>query len=262
MNKLVINESAIELQVEDQLLEITLSDKLDIFDVKKIKIKFIKDTTLEIVYHNKGESKLDIIVEVEPNVNAILKELKEEHKTKIQYHYFLEKNSHLDVFKFYDCYELKELDVVTLTDQYAVFNYQFKTIAHKKQKIDMVVYHNHKNTTSNINVKGLTIEDGAINLNLTGVVYHTIVGCELNQNSHIINLNNKKSQINPNLLIEEEDVVANHAAYIGNFKEEQFFYLQSRGIPYNKALNLLIKGFLFDESMNPEVNKIIETHWR
>ena len=44
--------------------------------------------------------------------------------------------------------------------------------------------------------------------------------------------------------IDEEDATANHEATIGKIGEDELFYLQSRGIPENEALNLLVMGFL------------------
>lgn len=38
MNKLIITDEEIKLEESDELIEVTISDKLDIFDVTKIKI--------------------------------------------------------------------------------------------------------------------------------------------------------------------------------------------------------------------------------
>jgi Fe-S cluster assembly scaffold protein SufB len=80
-------------------------------------------------------------------------------------------------------------------------------------------------------------------------------------------LTDNECVINPNLYIEDSDVVANHAAAIGKFSEEELFYLMSRGIPYNDAVNLLIKGFLvgsFDinDKRIEEIKVIVDSYWR
>lgn len=48
----------------------------------------------------------------------------------------------------------------------------------------------------------------------------------------------------PELEIEEEDVTASHAASSGVVSEEDLFYLRSRGISREQALDLIIDGFL------------------
>lgn len=68
--------------------------------------------------------------------------------------------------------------------------------------------------------------------------------------------------IAPKLLIEENDVVANHSALIGRFDEEELFYLQSRGIDRNTATILMTKGFLLDGIQDDRLEKIIEKYWR
>ncbi len=47
----------------------------------------------------------------------------------------------------------------------------------------------------------------------------------------------------PNLEIFADDVKASHGSTVGQIDEEQLFYLQTRGIPYAKAKELLVEGF-------------------
>ena len=88
----------------------------------------------------------------------------------------------------------------------------------------------------------------------------------LNQNNRIINLGNNKSEILPNLYIDCSDVEASHAALIDRFTFEEIFYLQSRGINYNDALKLLIKGFLLsdisDKDLIDYITEIFNSIWR
>jgi len=50
--------------------------------------------------------------------------------------------------------------------------------------------------------------------------------------------------VNPILLIDEEDVVATHSASLSHVTKEDLYYLMSRGIGEQEAENLVIKGFL------------------
>ena len=50
------------------------------------------------------------------------------------------------------------------------------------------------------------------------------------------------TKISPNMFIDLDDVIAKHGSAIGTFKDDQVFYLMSKGINYNDALKLLIKG--------------------
>ena len=64
-----------------------------------------------------------------------------------------------------------------------------------------------------------------------------------------------RGDANPILLIDEDDVVAGHAASVGRVDPLQLYYLMSRGITKHEAERLIIHGFLA-----PVVNQLpIET---
>ena len=231
MNKIIVNDEKINLDINSSL-NIKVKEKQDIFDVRKIEIEVLKDTSLMIEYNTSNKSKLDILIKINKDIN----------------------------FKLY---ELKELDIIYLNGENSEINYNFNTISKAKQNVDIVVYHNNKNTISNLNNKAVTIKAGSMKFNVTGAVYNNITDCVINQNNRIINLNDKRCTINPILLIDENDVEANHSALIGKFSEEELFYLMSRGIDKESALNLLIKGFLYVDIKDDEkLNKIIDKYWR
>lgn len=53
-----------------------------------------------------------------------------------------------------------------------------------------------------------------------------------------------RSDANPILLIDENEVTAGHAASIGQVDPEDLYYLMSRGIAKQEAERLVIRGFL------------------
>lgn len=53
-----------------------------------------------------------------------------------------------------------------------------------------------------------------------------------------------RGDANPILLIDEDDVMAGHAASVGQVNAEQVYYLMSRGIARAAAERLIIYGFL------------------
>ena len=48
----------------------------------------------------------------------------------------------------------------------------------------------------------------------------------------------------PILLIDENDVIAGHAASIGQVDPEDMYYLMSRGLDQHTAERLVVRGFL------------------
>lgn len=265
MNKIKVVNDLPEIINLDDNIGFTLLEKNEIFSVNSLRINVKKNTSLEIEYYSLEDTKLDIFINVDENVKFNLFEMREGNNTKVQYKFYLEENSEMNVTKFYDVTDIKEMVIINLNGMNAKINYNFKTISVGEEKYDMIIYHNYNNTASIINNNGVNILDGNLIFNVSGFVLNNKKDCILSQNNRIINLTNNKCQINPNLFIDENDVEANHSALIGKFSDEEMFYLQRLGIDENNALNLLIKGFLLNgiiKKQQSKIIKIIDKYWR
>ena len=64
------------------------------------------------------------------------------------------------------------------------------------------------------------------------------------QNRVLMMSDTAQGDANPLLLIDENDVIAAHAASVGPVDPIQMNYLMSRGIPYAQAERMVIHGFL------------------
>lgn len=83
--------------------------------------------------------------------------------------------------------------------------------------------------------------------------------CDSTQDNKIINLSNAKNTITPNLIVDNNLVDAHHSAYIGNFNDDIYFYLSSRGLSKDNIHKLLIDGFLiYRENIKEEDKKTIQ----
>ena len=159
---------------------------------------------------------------------------------------------------------MKECVKINL-DEYANINYNFKTVSTHSERYDIEVHHNGAYSSSNIINNGVNIQNGTLIFNVSSMVLNNIVDTNINQNNRIINLNDKLCQINPNLYIDENDVTANHSAYIGKFRDDEIFYLQRLGLSYIDATKLLLKGFLSNgmpKYMDKHINKLTKKYWR
>lgn len=264
MNKIIVVDDIIEsLQVSEDI-KVELIPKNILFDVNTLKIDIINNTTFNIDYKGLTESKLNIEINVLENVHASINEFREGVKSKIKYHYNLNSNSALNVHKFYDVDTIKEFVRIDLNGENATINYNFKTISYNNQKYDLTIYHNKPKTFSNIINNGVNINDGNLIFNVSSFVPNGNAKCDVIQKSRIINLTLNKCSICPNLYIDEYDVSASHSAYIGGFKDDELFYLMSRGINKSEAEYLLIKGFLLNDmkDLEEKINEICEKFWR
>ena len=265
MNKIKIVDGSIETTFVDKAIDCELASKNDKFLVDLLKIKIKQDTDLEFDIDEKEDTKIDIFVNVLEGVKVNICEYILSSNIKIQYKYYLDSNSSVEIRKINNAASIKEYDIVNLNGENAKFKRVLKTISRGLEKYDMLIYHNDKNTTSDLINHGVNILDGNLTFNVSTFVPENISGCYANQTNRIINLTDNKCQISPNMYIDCFDVIANHSAFIGTFKESELFYLQSRGIPVKEATKLLIKGFLTSELTEEQkemYNNVLNEYWR
>lgn len=156
----------------------------------------------------------------------------------------LDEDAYLEINKIYDLADISEEVTINLNGENSKVLYNFSTLAHTNQTFIININHNNKNTISNVYNHGVVINDSRLYFEVNSVVKKGYTNSMLNQESRIITMGDNYSEIKPNLLIDEYDVNARHAAIIGKFNKEDIFYLMSKGIPCEKANELLIIGFL------------------
>lgn len=124
------------------------------------------------------------------------------------------------------------------------------------------VTHHHPETESNVVVNGVLTD-------MSNVFFDGVVSIQKGAKharaklaSHLLLLSNQaKGKIIPSLEILENDVKAGHAATVGKVDAMQLYYLQSRGLPYQLARQLIVEGFLrntidqFPKEMQKQVEK-------
>ena len=237
-----------------------------IFGINVVKIHVSNDTELEIEIDLKEDVRLNFDITIDKNVKFNLFILTKGNKGKIQYKYNLYENTVCNIEKFQNINTIKEMMITNLNGENATINYNFKTISNNKENYDFHIFHNSKNTFSNIKNGGVCIKDGSITFQVSSFVPKNITNCVVNQSNRIINLTNNESKIKPNLYIDCNDVEASHSALIGTFSDSELFYLQSRGITKEDAIKLLIRGFVTSDITNlklqKNINKNLDKYWR
>ncbi len=133
--------------------------------------------------------------------------------------------------------------------------YYYSAINYDDNFFKIKVIHNKNNTHSELFNHGVNVKENKLVFNVDGVVLKNSCKCICNQDNQIINMMNGKSTICPNLLIDNYDVNSSHSAYIGKFKDEQLFYMESRGISKEACYRLLLNGFLINTD-SIELNRI------
>lgn len=113
------------------------------------------------------------------------------------------------------------------------------------QGIDTRVTNHGKHSTGHILQHGVILERGTLTFNGIGHILQGAKGADAQQESRVLMLSDSaRSDANPILLIDENEVTAGHAASVGQVDPEDMYYLMSRGLDRATAERLVVRGFL------------------
>lgn len=174
----------------------------------------------------------------------------------------LDNNSHLIVNSLNN--NVSNNTVINLLDNSTV-EYNYSIVCENDSLNKVIVNHLSKNSKSIICNNGINLSNNKLFFEIDGVIGKSINNCETSQYNKIINFKNGNSKIIPNLIIDNNDVVANHSAYIGSFSDDDIFYIKSRGINEFDMYKLLYRSLLLGKMNLSEeeelFNKLLK-EWR
>lgn len=113
------------------------------------------------------------------------------------------------------------------------------------QNFTTKVVHFGKNSDGHILKHGVMKDKASSIFNGIGKIEHGASKSNAQQESRVLMLSEgARGDANPILLIDEDDVMAGHAASVGRVDPLQLYYIMSRGISKKEAERLIIHGFL------------------
>jgi Fe-S cluster assembly protein SufD len=155
--------------------------------------------------------------------------------TKTVYVFVVEAKQNIDVYLDFELRvpgaDIDILGIVKGENQ----TIQFRTLQH----------HIAPQTTSNLLIKTVQNGNGSF-------LYNGIIRVEkeaqktdaYQRNENLLLSHTAHAESKPELEIMANDVRCTHGATIGNVQEDLLWYLASRGIPYQKGIDLISQGFL------------------
>jgi Fe-S cluster assembly protein SufD len=115
----------------------------------------------------------------------------------------------------------------------------------QKQNFVNYIRHFGKGSESSMLIHGVQREAAQAIFNGITKIEHGGSKSNGDQTQRVLMLSDKaRGDANPILLIDEDDVIAGHAASVGRIDPIQLYYLMSRGISEKEAERLIIHGFL------------------
>jgi len=249
MNKIIVNKNII------------ISDNQDVI-IDNNKIIFMKSLDYEIEYIDSDNISLEFVVD---NVCVKLLESSFNNNINVCNKYTI-KNGVMIVNKFYNNDNVCEKMVVDLLNEGSRFDYNFSNICMGIENYEININHKYKNTISNISNKSIALKNSTLNFIINSNVLCECVNSVLNQNTRIVTMGECDAKVEPNMFIDLDDVEARHGSVIGAFRDDQVFYLMSKGINYSDTLKLLIKGYILSGvivsvDIRKKILDIIDKYW-
>jgi Fe-S cluster assembly protein SufD len=122
----------------------------------------------------------------------------------------------------------------------------------QRQNFENRIHHFGRNTESDMLIHGVQLDKAQSIFNAITKIEHGASKSDGEQTQRVLMLSEgARGDANPILLIDENDVIAGHAASVGRIDPIQLYYLMSRGISRKDAERLIVHGFL-----NPVVSQL------
>ena len=177
-------------------------------------------------------------------------------------------DSQYEFFQLVDGSKLGRSNIcVQLDGENAQCNINSLTLSKNNQHIDnnIIVNHNSAQTHSSQFVKSILFDTSTGVFNGRTVVHENAQKITAQQTNKNILLSKKaKMNANPQLEIYADDVKCSHGSTTGQIDEDALFYLQSRGINKQDAMELMVAGFaneVLDKILHPEIKKAVYTEF-
>lgn len=196
-------------------------------------------------------SNINFIFNIAKNVCVNLFEYSNNSNIIFDNTYNLDRNANLILNKFYSNNSTDESISINLNKEKASVKYNFSSISNNLDRYKINIYHNDKETNSDIYNKTIARENSSNIFDINSFVNNRIKNCNLKQNTKIITLGNSSNKINPNMFIKEISTTASHSSIIGSISENDLFYLMCKGIDYETSIKLIIKGIILSNINAP-----------
>lgn len=224
-----------KLVLGQMLLQVVkIMNKLLVVEDKKLNsgefnLKFFKDVSLniqgEVIIHDINSKNKDLALEVSDNSSLALYQVK-----KINADYSI---------------HIKLLENAKFTLNMLIIN-------DGKNKVIIDIEMPENGACSSVNVRAInTKDDDNLDIVCNGYINKDTKDNELLENLKGLIVNDGDSiKISPIMVVDTNEVIANHLVTIGSFNEEELFYLEALGLSEDMAKKILTQSFL-KNNMSP-----------
>ncbi len=262
----IISEN--ELQQEKDKIIVTEKKVLNNLEIENNTLNLVLDTSIDINEEYKNVLSLDYTLVLNDDVQIKNISLIEENNKSINKKVIINENNRYEqivIDLLNNDYQFNENIDIDGVNSYC-YSKVASMVSNNKKKIKIAVNHLKESSSSKLDNYGVVTSKGNLEFEIIGNIMKKCKKSNVLQNNKII-LFDKESvgEIKPLLYIDENDVVATHAAAVGKVDDNHIFYLMSRGINEIEAKKTIALGYLKpvleyinDEKIKKEISDLME----
>jgi len=229
-------------------------------------VKILANSFADITLENTSDYNLTILVENDAKVKLGI--INQTNGKNVQIAVKIKQNAEFS-FNFAD-FSIGKNNIKFCGDidgEFASINCHIATITNNNDDkvFDINLIHNVKNTNGKVESYGVSKGNGKLTFAGTSYIKNGSVKSSTTQIAKAMIFDKESIAIaKPVLRIDENDVVASHAAAVGKINDEHIFYLTSRGLTVEEARQIITLGYLkpiineFDGEYKDKIDKLIE----
>lgn len=162
----------------------------------------------------------------------------------------IEKNKELDYLLVFGLDQPNIREIKFVLDDNARLNFKAIVLGSDEDQydLDLTMQHLGKAAVSNADIRA--VMGGKSKAKLNGLIRIEKTGSQTQaflEERALLLSDDARVQTIPQLEIETDDVQATHAAAVSRLSDDQLFYLQARGLPLDRARELIITSFLMGD---------------
>ncbi len=201
----------------------------------------------QLIVFVKGNHDFNLYIAAKPHSNySILWIYDETHEYKVNESIELFEGAHL----LYYIAELSHQNVirksaVKLTGRHSNFHLRSASVVSGIVDWNQQIIHHAPHTYAHVQNYGMVYSGAQYLLDVQSHILKGMKKSETHQQNRIMNMDDKpRARVFPQLIIDENDVKASHAATVGQPDPNEIYYLQSRGLDIKTVIRLLSLGYV------------------
>lgn len=139
---------------------------------------------------------------------------------------------------------VNDIDIFINLNNNSTLRFYVTSKINKEYKINIYLNIMGNDNNADIGVRSICEGQGRVSIRVDGTVKDDTINNKFKEDIRILHLNDLRSMIIPNMIINTNNVEATHNAVISGIDKRDLFYLSTKGIDKLTAINLLKKSFL------------------